>query len=366
MNNNFFGKSGSGGFDKALLFSVLAIIAIGLVVLYSASREYHAQNIIVRQAVWIFVGLILLFLVSKLDYQGLVNAAYIIYAINLVFLVLVLFFGETRGGSHRWISLGPFNFQPSELAKITLVLALSSYIGRGRGHVKEIGFFLRSLLFVLPFFVLILLEPDLGSALILIPVALAMLFVAGANIKHIAGTILIGTCSLPFFWHLLKDYQKARLFVFINPNVDPLGSGYTIIQSKIAVGSGGIFGKGWLAGTQNQLNFLPERHTDFIFSVVGEEWGFVGALVLIFLYSLAVYRMVKIIDTTPNLFGKLLATGLMTIFSLQVAINIGMTMGFLPIVGLTLPLISYGGSSLIVTLICIGLILNIGIRRPLF
>ena len=353
-------------FDRMLFFSVLAILLIGLVILYSASKEYYAQNILSRQVTWILIGLVVLFIILRIDYQRFMSISYLLYGISIFFLILVLFVGKARGGAHRWISLGAFHLQPSELTKITLVLALSSYIERRKNDVTKISFLFGALLLILPAFFLIFIEPDLGTALLLIPVSLAMLFIAGAKMSHIIGISLAGMGALPLFWHFLKDYQKQRLFVFINPNIDPLGSGYTIIQSKIAVGSGGLLGKGWLGGTQSQLNFLPERHTDFIFSVVGEEWGFLGALVLIFLYMLIVYKGMKIVSRTPDTYGRLIATGFVTLFSLQVVINIGMTIGFLPIVGLTLPLISYGGSSLITTLIALGFLLNVGMRRPLF
>ena len=353
-------------FDKTLFFSALVILLIGVVTLYSASREYYSQDITFRQIIWIVAGLLFLFIATRLDYQRFINLSYVLYGLNIALLVMVLFFGKTRGGANRWISIGAFNLQPSELAKITLVLALSSFVGGRKNEITKISFLLRVFCLVLPVFLLILIEPDLGTALILVPVAVAMLFVAGMKVSHLFGMVFFGLATFPVFWNFLKDYQKQRLLVFINPNIDPLGSGYTIIQSKIAIGSGGLFGKGWMAGTQNQLNFLPERHTDFIFSVVGEEWGFLGALLLILLYALIVYRAIKIIDTTPDIFGRLAATGFVTLFSLQVFINIGMTMGIMPIVGLTLPLISYGGSSLITTLFYLGFLLNIGMRRPLF
>ncbi|MCQ9206497.1 MAG: rod shape-determining protein RodA [Omnitrophica bacterium] len=353
-------------FDKILLFAVLAILIIGLFALYSASIRYYSQTIILRQVTWMLVGVAFMAVSLRLDYQKILNASYVLYAVNILLLIFVLFFGRSRGGAQRWIGIGPISIQPSEMAKITFILALSSYIGSRKNEVTKISFFLRVLCFALPVFLLILIEPDLGTALLIIPITLIMLYVAGARAGHLFGVILLGIGALPVFWQFLKEYQKQRLFVFINPNIDPLGSGYTIIQSKIAVGSGGIFGKGWLGGTQNQLNFLPERHTDFIFSVIGEEWGFIGALVLISLYALIVMRGLKIIDRTPDLSGKLMATGFIALFAIQAVINIGMTIGFLPIVGLTLPLISYGGSSLVATLITMGLLLNIGMRRSLF
>jgi len=292
--------------------------------------------------------------------------SYFLYFINVCFLVLVLFFSKARGGSHRWLNLGPFSIQPSELAKITLILALSCFISARKSEVLKMGLVVKVFLFVVPVFALIVIEPDLGTALLFIPITLAILFIAGTNIKYLIWSLLMGMGAIPFFWHFLKDYQKQRLLVFIDPNIDPLGSGYTVIQSKIAVGSGGIFGKGWLGGTQNQLNFLPERHTDFIFSVVGEEWGFVGAIVLILLYCLIVLRGIKIIDSTADMSGKLMATGFVTLFAIQAIINIGMTIGILPVVGLTLPLVSYGGSSLVTMLLAVGLLLNIGTKRTLF
>ena len=355
-----------GKFDKMIFLSVLALLFIGLLVLYSASGKYFSYHVILRQILWMGIGFACFFIALRIDYHHFINAAYLLYAVTLVLLVAVLFLGRTIGGAHRWISLGIFNLQPSELAKVAFVLALASYAGKRKNDVGGIVFFLKSLCFTFPVVALVLIEPDLGTAFLFIPVTMAMLFIAGARVKHLLGFTLLGLGSFPFFWHFLRDYQKQRLVVFMNPNIDPLGSGYTIIQSKIAVGSGGILGKGWLAGTQNQLNFLPERHTDFIFSVIGEEWGFLGALVLMLLYILIIYRGIKIAESTPDLYGRLVAVGIISIIFLHVVVNIGMTIGFLPIVGLTLPLVSYGGSSLIIMMLCIGLLLNIGMRRPLF
>ena len=352
--------------DKILLIAILLMLVLGLFVLYSASREYSSQTIVLRQIFWIVFGLVVLFGILRIDYQKFINISYLLYGINLLFLILVLFVGKTKGGSHRWIDLGIFNIQPSELAKITIVLTISSYIGSRRNSIRDIRTMVGVFLLMIPFFFLILIEPDLGGALILLPIVFAMLYIGGAQLKHLLGVVLLGLGSLPILWTFLRDYQKQRLFVFLNPNIDPLGSGYTIIQSKIAVGSGGLFGKGWLSGTQNQLNFLPERHTDFIFSVVGEEWGFIGAMFIILLYAVIILRAVKIISSTPDAQGKLVATGFIALFAAQVIINIGMTIGFSPIVGLTLPLVSYGGSSLVITMVSMAFLLNISMRRSLF
>ncbi|MDD5136663.1 MAG: FtsW/RodA/SpoVE family cell cycle protein, partial [Candidatus Omnitrophica bacterium] len=193
-----------------------------------------------------------------------------------------------------------------------------------------------------------------------------VMIVSGAKLRHIGFMILSGLAGLPIFWHFLRDYQRQRLLVFINPNIDPLGSGYTIIQSKIAVGSGGFIGKGWLNGTQNQLNFLPERHTDFIFSVIGEEWGFLGAAALLLMYFFIVKRAFNIASLTSDLYGKTIAAGIGVMIGLQVVVNIAMTIGLMPVVGVPLPLVSYGGSSLIATVLAIGLLINVGMRRSTF
>jgi rod shape determining protein RodA len=215
-------------------------------------------------------------------------------------------------------------------------------------------------------FILVLLQPDLGTALLLLPIFFAMLVVSGASGKHIAGMMIAGASAAPFFWHFLREYQRQRLLVFINPNIDPLGAGYTIIQSKIAIGSGGLVGKGWLNGTQNQLNFLPERHTDFIFSVVGEEFGFLGASALVILFFVLVKKALVIASQTSDMYGRCIATGIGVMLAMQVIINIGMTIGLMPVVGIPLPLMSYGGSSLLSTMIAIGLLLNVGMRRSTF
>ena len=214
----------------------------------------------------------------------------------------------------------------------------------------------------IPFF-LILKQPDLGTALVFIAILMGMLFVAGIRLKHFVAIIIAGLAALPVFWYFLKDYQKERLMVFLDPNADPLGSGYHIIQSKIAIGSGMFFGKGIFSGTQSQLNFLPENHTDFIFAVVGEETGFIGALIVLLLYFIILYRGIRIASAAKDNFGMLLATGITSMFVFHILVNIGMTMGIMPVTGIPLPLMSYGISSLVMNLFSIGLLLNIYMRR---
>jgi rod shape determining protein RodA len=302
----------------------------------------------------------------RVSYQKFIDLSYFLYAANVALLALVLMLGHARLGAQRWFTIGSFAFQPSEFMKISFMLALAGYVGARKGAMSDIrSLAVPCVLLGIPF-VLVLLQPDLGTALLMLPVFFAILLAGGARVRHVAWMLGLGLACAPVFWHFLRDYQRQRLLVFINPNVDPLGAGYTIIQSKIAIGSGGLFGKGWLAGTQNRLNFLPERHTDFIFSVVGEEWGFLGAAALVLLFYLVVQKAFTIANLTSDRYGKLVATGIGTLLGMQVVINISMTMGMMPVVGIPLPLVSYGGSSLLATLVAIGLLLNVFMRRSTF
>jgi rod shape determining protein RodA len=358
--------------DKALLIVILVILAIGISSVYSATHSdsegspTKREGLFLKQIIWIGVGLLLAFIILHLDYQRFVDSSYILFGLNILLLMMVLFYGHTRLGAQRWVVIGGVGFQPSEFIKITLILALSSYLGGRAKFSYQASDLTMPFIFMAIPLILIFLQPDLGTALMLIPILFAMLFVRGASVKHLFSLIAVGMISTPFLWFMMKDYQRQRLSVFINPNADPLGAGYTMIQSRIAIGSGFLFGKGWLSGTQNQLNFLPERHTDFIFSVVGEEGGFIGCVILISLYCVLIYRGLRIAQTTGDTHGKLMATGIVTMLACQVIVNMGMASGFMPVVGLPLPLMSYGGSSLLTTLVSAGLLLNIGMRRPRF
>ena len=364
-------------FDKRLLHdlnkTILLIMFIlcigGLFILGSATQGKDlpfVESYVFRQINWVALGTILLILIINISYQKFIDISYGLYAINIILLTLVLVLGRERLGAQRWFTIGNFTFQPSEFIKISFILAQARFLGSRKSSLEDPKGMLAPLILLGIPFVLVLAQPDLGTALLLVPIFFAMMFVAGGRVKHLVILGILGLISLPFFWQILKDYQKQRLLVFLNPNVDPLGAGYTIIQSKIAVGSGGLIGKGWLAGTQNQLNFLPERHTDFIFSVIGEEWGLFGALILILLYYLIVRRGFDIAYSTNDRYGKLVAVGIVVLLGLQVVINIAMTIGLMPVVGIPLPLVSYGGSSLLTTFIAIGLLLNVGMRRSRF
>lgn len=350
-------------FDRPLFIVMLVILGLGLLSLYSASFQIN-PDLLIRQVVWMAIGIIFFFIAIIIDYHKFLELSYLLYLLSIALLIAVLMSGEVRLGAQRWLMLGPINFQPSEIYKIAVIMALSRFLG-GLTTIRRLHFVFACMICFIPS-LLILKQPDLGSALILFPLFISMLWASGIGAKSLAYLICLGIGICPIMWQFLRDYQKDRLLVFINPNHDPLGAGYTIIQSKIAIGSGRLFGKGWLGGTQNQLNFLPERHTDFIFSVVGEEWGMLGAFALICMFLFLVQRGLKIASQTNEPYGRLLAGGLSFLLGFQVFVNIGMTMGLLPVVGLPLPLISYGGSSMVVTMFMLGLLENVNIRRARF
>ncbi len=358
-----------GEFDYGLVAIVGVIILMGLFVIYSASYQKYVlsgTNLSLRQLQSGIIGILIAAAVFRIGYQRIIDFGYYIFGINAVLLLLVLFFGDMRYGARRWMEIGSFAFQPSEFAKITFIFALAKYLGDIKEGIERPKALIAPFAMTLLPMLLIFKEPDLGTALVFVPVLFAMLFIAGARLKYLMILIGSGLACAPLLWFFLKEYQRNRLMVFLNPNLDPLGAGYTIIQSKIAIGSGGVIGKGWLAGTQNQLNFLPEHHTDFIFSVVGEEWGFIGSAVLLFLFYKLVEKGLRIAETTSDIYGKTLAYGIVTVFAMHVIVNIGMVCGLMPVVGIPLPFVSYGGSSLIMSIVSIGILENIKNKRKVF
>ena len=342
---------------------VILLLILGLLALYSATYNETSLNkinqYIFMQIKWIILGLILGGFVFLINYKRLLEISYIGYIINIILLLLVIVSGHLIAGAHRWLSFLGINFQPSELMKIIIILTLTRYLSSYKYEETGIKAVATSFAIILLPIFLIIKQPDLGTALIFIPVLFAMLYIWSGKLKHIIVTLLAGVTLSPLLWHFLKDYQKTRLLVFIKPDIDPLGAGYTIIQSMIAIGSGGIFGKGWLQGTQSQLNFLPESHTDFIFSCIGEEWGLIGTLVIIFLFFIIIWQGFNIAQQSTVMERKLLAGGISIILALHVFINICMTIGLMPVVGLPLPFISYGGSHIVIFLIMMSLLLNI-------
>ncbi len=357
-------------FDIALVAALFAIGLLGTLTLYSAMQGSAPEGGMQphqKQLIWWGLGLMGMLIVILIDYRHMEHYAYAIYACSLLLLVYVLVMGRTISGARRWIELGPVSFQPSELIKLTMTLALAKYfhhhVKQGRYNLFELV--VPFLIFAVPF-VLVLLEPDLGTAIVLGLLFFSIVLFFGLSQGSIIALIIGGIASLPLGWLNLKDYQKERVMTFLNPSEDPLGRGYHIIQSKIAIGSGGIWGKGFLHGTQTRLHFLPEQHTDFIFSAFAEQWGFAGCLLLLVGYLLVIFWAFNISSRAKNTFGMVVALGITFLFFWHVIINIGMCLGLLPVVGIPLPLFSYGGSFLLVMLLGVGLLLNIYIRRFIF
>ena len=360
-----------------ILLIALLIASIGVLSIYSSTYQKEGklwQDIYKRQILWIILGAAIFMFMSNLHYRRLWDWTYPLYAAALFFLFLVFVLGVVRLGAQRWLRIAWFNFQPSEFAKLILAIFLARYFSKKSVDdvsvlSKRFGIF-RGI--ILPFIfasipmLLIIEQPDLGSGMILFLLFMTLLYLTGLKLRYIFIFLLIVVLPVPFMWHLLRDYQQQRLLVFLNPNIDPLGAGYTIIQSKIAVGSGWLWGKGWLSGTQSQLHFLPESHTDFVFATFAEEWGFLGSSALLFLYYLLIHRGFVIAQRTNDPFGKLLAFGISLMLSIQVFINIAMNMGLAPVVGVPLPLMSYGGSSVLVTFIALGILVNIDRKRGVF
>jgi len=357
-------------FDWVLLLLLLVQAGISILNLYSATypiREMGGAEIFLKQIYWFLIGFAVLLLATTFNYYALERLAYPAYGVSIVLLTLVLFVGRVMSGSQRWLSLGPVSFQPSELTKIVMVIVLAKFFS-DRSDFKE--YRLRDLwqpfvLTAIPFF-LTLKEPDLGTALFLALIAMSMTLVA--RVKWTSLAILAGTACLaaPLIWFGLKEYQQKRVLSFLKPDMDPLGAGYHINQSKIAIGSGQFWGKGFLKGTQTRLHFLPEQHTDFAFSVLAEEWGLAGAVGLLLIYLFMILWGLNIAKNSKDRFGSMIAVGIVAILFWHVVINVGMVTGLLPVVGIPLLLFSYGGSSLITTMAAMGLLMNISMRRFMF
>ncbi|MEW6388004.1 MAG: rod shape-determining protein RodA [Thermodesulfobacteriota bacterium] len=357
-------------FDWLLLGLVLVITALGIVNLYSAGFNRQpggGSPVYLKQVYWLGVGLVLMFTTLFYDYRHWEKFAYPLYLFSLVMLLGVMAAGKTVSGSRRWLPLGPFSFQPAELTKIAIILMLARYFNQ-RPYLANLR--LKDLLvpvaLVLAPVLLIVKQPDLGSGMLVALVAASIILFVGVHWRTLAISALGLVLSLPLVWTFLKDYQKQRVLTFLNPDQDPLGAGYHIIQSKIAVGSGQFWGKGFLQGTQSQLHFLPEQHTDFVFSVFAEEWGFIGSALLVLLYTGLTLWGLQVARDCKDRFGHLLALGLTALIFWQVFVNLCMVTGLMPVVGIPLPLFSYGGSSLITTFLAVGIFLNIRMRRFLW
>ena len=354
-------------FSKLNLFIILSVIFLGLVgvaSLYSAAGGYWdpwAKNHLIRLIFGIFLMLILAFLPHDIFFK----LSILSFIIGILSLILVKFIGS--GNIQRWITLGGINIQPSEAMKLALILILAKYFD----HISKIEldklktYILPLFLIFLPGF-LVISQPDLGTGLTIILLGLAILFFVVISMKFVILCFVLLASSVPFIWSQLYDYQKDRILVFLNPEIDSLGSGYQIIQSKIAIGSGGYFGKGYLLGSQSRLNYLPEKHTDFIFTLISEEFGFLGSISIILLFCFLIISIMKISFRVKSFFSKIVTFGIGFLLFLYLSLNIGMVCGLLPVVGAPLPLISYGGTSLLTVLIGLGIVLSTSIHDKEF
>jgi len=355
-------------FDWWLMGLTLILGAIGVALIYSAVTAGDAmaeKTLYGKQMVWFGIGLAAMVISFIFNYRLFDRWGSGIYIISIILLVLVLFYGKYVAGSKRWLILGPLTVQPSELVKISLIIVLAKYYST-RASIE--GFSLKELLIpmllvAIPF-ALIVKQPDLGTAMLLVMTTASVTMYVKIDRRSIMWLVGTGAILVSLAWvFFLKPYQKQRILTFFNPDRDPLGAGYHIIQSKIAIGSGMVFGKGFLQGTQNALSFLPEQHTDFIFSVLAEEWGFAGTGIVLILYMLLLVMGLNIAHGCRDTFGTILSVGITAMIFWQVFINMGMVMGLMPVVGVPLPLISYGGSSVVTSLIGIGILMNVSMRR---
>ncbi len=349
--------------DWVLVGTTALLVVYGVVMLVSATHGSPDAGAFLRaRLLHLALGSVALIAMAAVDYRRLAGPWQAIYVGALALLASVLVLGESRLGAQRWIVLGPFGgFQPSEAVKLAIVLTLARHLEPVKA-VRRLRELAPYALHVAVPMLLIVRQPDLGTALVLGAILFTMLYVAGARLRVLAGFAAAGVVVAPFAWNLLHDYQRRRLAAFLDPTADPLGAGYALIQAKIAVGSGQLFGKGLFAGTQNLLRFIPEQHTDFIFTVVGEELGLFGATLLLALYLIWLWRALEIAAAARDRLGALIATGIATMMAFHVLINVGMTIGLMPVTGIPLPLMSHGGSSVLTTLAGVGVLLSIRMR----
>ena len=378
--------------DFTLLITVYLIIIIGLVVIYSATKPVDINSVtgdavslansfeeLKKQILWIVLGsVMLLAIVLNLYHEDLLKHTRLLYVINLLMLSTVIFFGYSELGAQRWISIFGFAFQPSEFSKLLIIICFAAFLSKRKKKLESLIDLLPCFAYILAPVLMILMQPDLGTALVFFAVMFGMLFTAGANPRLLLAVIAtsISAVSLWIWLHIwlavnrgialwipLKEYQLNRLIIFLDPWKDPAGDGYHIIQSLIAIGQGGFWGRGLLQGSQTHGDFLPIQESDFIFSVIGEEFGFIGAIVLLGLYFIVIYRGILVTVNAKDDFGTLLASGVVSMLTFHVLVNVGMTSGIMPVTGIPLPMVSYGGSSMLTNLMALGVLLSINVRR---
>ncbi|MBI5328212.1 MAG: rod shape-determining protein RodA [Deltaproteobacteria bacterium] len=357
-----------GHFDWSIFSLTILLSIIGIINIYSATMIGGSGNLYKKQLIWFLIGFGFMTAITFINYIHLERFAYPIYILSIFLLLLTLLFGRTTSGATRWLNLGFISFQPSEFAKLAVIIILAKYFNTIKMPLKGLsikGLIWPSILVFAPF-ILIAKQPDMGTALIVFFIFVSIVIFAKVRVRILVGIILASLPLIPMAWRFLKDYQKARLMSFLDPALDPLGTGYHILQSKIAIGSGGFWGNGFTHGTQGQLRFLPEHHTDFIFSILAEEWGFIGSLTVIALYFSLILLGLNIAQNAKDRLGAFLAFGVSAMLLWHTAINIGMVTGMLPVVVVPLPFMSYGGSFLLTAMIGAGILANVSMRRFIF
>ncbi len=350
-------------FDYALFIGALILALLGALGIYNASPESGDNSLFLRHLLWISLGVGVCLLVMSIDYHFLADHALLFYGASALLLIGILFFGTEINGSRSWLTFGGVSFQPSELAKLTVILLLAQYLSElNENHVEGRHFLILASITLFPM-ILITIQGDLGTALMYLPILIGMVVVAGVKKQLLAGVLVVSLCIAPVSWFFLQDYQKQRILVTFDPGLDPQGIGYQSRQSQIAIGSGGLFGKGLGQGLQSQLGFVPEVHTDFIFTILAEEIGFVGSMLILMLYLLILMRLIRIAETARDRVGILISAGVASLMFFHVGVNVGMALGIVPPIGIPLPLLSYGGSATLTAFAALGLALNVYQRR---
>lgn len=364
--NNIVDKKLLRNIDPGIVITTTILVIVGMIAIASATQLMSGgdSKYITIQGVAFILGIIAIALLLLIDYNSFGDMQTPIYIINILLLLSVFVLGEEHKGAKSWIDLGPVNFQPSEIVKIGFILAFAKHLEARKGKLNTITDIAISLAYIATPIALIQLQNDTGTVLVFLFISAIMFFAAEINYKYIIGAVGAFVLSTPLLWFFaLQDYQKNRIKVFLNPELDPRGSGYHVVQSKTAIGSGQFFGEGLFNGTLNNNGFIPERHTDFVFSVLGEELGFVGAVFVVILFTILLLRCIHIAKVAKDTYGMFICVGITAMYLFHVLENIGMTIGIMPVTGIPLPFISYGGSSLITNLLAIGLIINVGMRR---
>jgi len=356
-------------FDWRLATTATLLATLSVLLMYStrgATTSVVRQSLYLRQAAWALLGFGAMMGLFGVNHRTIARLAYPIYAATLASLLLVALIGRTGLGAQRWLSIGPFTFQPSEFMKLSLIIVLARYFEDHRDDLARPRTYLRPILLTLLPAALVLRQPDLGTAILIVLTATCIMVLAGLRLRYFAYAGAATAAIAPFLWSVLHDYQKNRFLVFLDPGLDPMGVGYHVAQSKIAVGSGGLVGKGWMAATQSQLHFLPANHTDFVFAGLAEQWGFVGCLILLLLYAALFSTGLRLARDAHETFAMLGSFGIVSMMALQVVINIGMVTGIMPVVGIPLPFLSYGGSSMLMNMLAVGFLLNVQKQRYLY